>query len=826
VADSAWMQRVEVAVGSLAARSHRRPLVAIALALVVTAVAAYSARGLSLNADLIDLLPRSFQSVQDIDKLKARFGGIGYVVVVGMNGEREKLEQFARDMAPELSKLPNIRFVEFERSAQFFEERGLYYLDLPDLKLVHQRIEDRISWERMQRNPLFIQLDEEPAPSLDFADIEAKYTGNSSRRLAGDGQSYYVDEENKLVVLLLKPRGSSADLGTSRKLVDEVEGFLAKQDLSKYGKDFTWALTGTFKKKLDQQKQIQADLGVASTLAFVLVLLYLAFHFRGVLAVAFALVPTMLGLAWTYGFVGALYGQVNLLTGFLAAILGGLGVEHAIHLLGRYEGARAEGQNSEDATRDTFNHTGGAALISATVAALTFASLAISEFRAFREFGVIAAFGMLAVVLAYLIVLPALIGLATRFGWRPKAARAVTGADSLLARWLPRFFRQVAMISGVIMLLLTVNTGSVRFNYDFAALEDASLPSFRLDHKVNRILGYSQTPVVVLTDTPANERVVVNELLRRKKELGERSTVDFVAAQDDLVPQEQVEKKQVLEEMDKTLARFDPADFEGDQRVALERAKTMVKASPFTRADLPETVRRQFQGIGEIESGFVLVFPGISLADGAKVREFAKEVRSIQLPGGDTLSAAGEAMILADILEMVTREAQPILWAAFLSVIAALWLTLGSIRTALVCLVPTVASILMLVGVMPLVEMPFNYLNIIMIPVLIGVTVDAGVHLVSRLSEAAGERDFARIFGETGRAICGGLLTSAVGFGALLIAEHPGLNSLGQLANLGFATNLVTMLIAFPALLLFIEVRLRRRFTAEALAAASREKAS
>ena len=48
--------------------------------------------------------------------------------------------------------------------------------------------------------------------------------------------------------------------------------------MKKYGKDFHWALTGTFKKKLDQQAQIQNDLGVSSTIALVLVLLYLAFH--------------------------------------------------------------------------------------------------------------------------------------------------------------------------------------------------------------------------------------------------------------------------------------------------------------------------------------------------------------------------------------------------------------------------------------------------------------------------------------------------------------------------------------------------------------------
>ena len=84
-----------------------------------------------------------------------------------------------------------------------------------------------------------------------------------------------------------------------------------------------------------------------------------------------------------------------------------------------------------------------------------------------------------------------------------------------------------------------------------------------------------------------------------------------------------------------------------------------------------------------------------------------------------------------------------------------------------------------------------------------GTTVDAGVHLISRFGESSGtEEDFSAVYAETGRAICGGLITSAVGFGAMIIADHPGLASLGKLTILGFALNLVVMLLAFPALLI------------------------
>ncbi|HET9451167.1 MAG TPA: MMPL family transporter, partial [Aggregicoccus sp.] len=593
------------------------------------------------------------------------------------------------------------------------------------------------------------------------------------------------------------------------------EEFLAKQDLSSYGPGFSTAITGTYKKKVDQQKEITGDLARASTIALFLLLAYLVFHFRSALAVAFTLLPVAAGLSWTYGFVGAVYGQVNLLTGFLGAILGGLGVEHGIHLYGRYGVLRNQGLTPEAAAREAFQHTGFSALVSALVAALTFLSLAISEFRAFREFGVIASVGMMVSVAAYVLILPALLGLATRLGWRPRISHATEGANSEIARWLPRRYKAVTAVVGVAVVGLAVAGSGVRFNYDFSALDDVTLQSVKLDKKIDPILGYSQTPVIVLTDTPQQEREVVATLQRRKAAQGKQSAIDFVAALEDLVPQQQQEKQRILEEMHASLKKVSPGSLKPEVRESFDLAMKATQAQPFTRADLPESVRRQFEGNGEEQSGFVLVFARVSLSDGAGVRRFAREVREIDLSDGSRISAAGEAFVLADILEMVTTEAPQVLLAALLSVVLAMWLAMGRLQTALFCLMPTLLSIVGLVGLMALLDVPFNYLNIVVIPVLIGTTVDAGVHLVSRLTDEHNQH-FPQVYGETGRAIVGGLLTSAVGFGALILAHHPGLNSVGELAVLGFAVNLLIILLGFPAFLLLMQSRKKEAPVAEA----------
>ena len=787
-------------------RNYRHPWWALAGALVLSVLGAFFARGLSLDANLVSLLPRSFQSVQDVKELEQRFGGMGWVVVVGEGAEPEALRRFADELAPRLEALPGIRFVEVKRPGAFFEERALYFLSLEDLNEVERRLSARLQWEKERANPLFVSLVDEPAPSVDFSDLEAKYGAGNMRRMSSQ-EDYYLDPKSRRVVLMAKPEGTSADLDFSRRVITEVEQLLASQDMAAYGPEFKTAITGTFQKKLDQQKQIGRDIAVSSMVAGALLLIFLLLHFRSALAVGLVLAPVAMGLTWTYGLVGLGYGRVNLLTGFLGAILGGLGIEHGIHLLGRYLHLRGESWKPSEAARETFTHTGSAAIISALVAALTFLLLGTSQFRAFREFGVIAGVGMLMLVGAYVVVMPAILGLACRLGWKPPPA-ATAHMNAPLGRLLVRWRRPLTAVAALVVAVLVVDVRRVRFDYDFNSLEDPQLPSFVLDREVNRILGYSQTPVVVLTNNPDEERVVVEELRARKERLGERSTVDFVASLASMVPEEQAAKQQVLGRLQGLLEDVPEERLEPAQRERLTQLRQQVRAPPFTREELPVSVRRQFQGT-QGQSGFVLVYPRVSLSDGEAIRAMANEVRGVTLPGGGRISAAGEPMVLADILAMVTREAPIILIGAVVAVLLAMWVTLGSIRLALLCLTPTVVSLLALVGLMPLLDIKFNYLNILVIPVLIGTTVDAGVHLLTRL--VAHDSEFVPVYSETGRAICGGLLTSAMGFGALFLADHPGLNSVGALANLGFGVNLLVMVVAFPALLLLLSERKRHR---------------
>ena len=232
---------------------------------------------------------------------------------------------------------------------------------------------------------------------------------------------------------------------------------------------------------------------------------------------------------------------------------------------------------------------------------------------------------MLIVVVAYIAVFPSIIGLAARFGWRIAARDAVAGKRSSIAALLPRHTGLVAATVGGLLVLLALRVPWSRFNYDLGALEDSDLPSFQLDRKVNKLLGYSQTPVVIFTDSSEDERALVAQITDRKKALGEASTVDFAAALDDLVPPQQSEKQKVLARIKKTLDRVDREGLDEQTRRRFDDLVKMVRAEPFTRDD-PQDHPAPVRGVGRT-GRFRPHLPGHQPERRGKVQALAEEVR-------------------------------------------------------------------------------------------------------------------------------------------------------------------------------------------------------
>ena len=113
---------------------------------------------------------------------------------------------------------------------------------------------------------------------------------------------------------------------------------------------------------------------------------------------------------------------------------------------------------------------------------------------------------------------------------------------------------------------------------------------------------------------------------------------------------------------------------------------------------------------------------------------------------------------------------------------------------------PLLLSSVLTAATMVLLDISFNFGNIIVIPLLLGIGVDSGIHLVHR-SEQLRALGGELMDSTTARAVFYSALTTTVSFGSLAFSSHRGMASLGVVLSIGMVLTVVSNLVVLPALL-------------------------
>ena len=116
----------------------------------------------------------------------------------------------------------------------------------------------------------------------------------------------------------------------------------------------------------------------------------------------------------------------------------------------------------------------------------------------------------------------------------------------------------------------------------------------------------------------------------------------------------------------------------------------------------------------------------------------------------------------------------------------------------MLALVPVAIGSLWLGGLMGWLGVPLNPANIMTLPLVIGIGVTNGIHILNRFAEEQTPSILAR---STGKAVLVSGLTAMAGFGSLILAQHRGIHSLGCVMTTGLATCMIAGLTFLPALL-------------------------
>ncbi len=619
-------------------------------------------------------------------------------------------------------------------------------------------------------------------------------------------------------------------------------------------------ITGDVALSHENLVEVQNTVGAATLVSFLLVgvTLFVGLGRSGRLVLA-SLATLLTGLIWTTGFAIAFVGSLNLISVTFAVLFIGLGIDYSIQFCLRYRELMESGFTREKGIVTTARGVGRSLLVSCITIAIGFYSFVPTAYAGVGELGLISGTGMLVSFFANLTLLPALLTLFSVRGGKS----GQWGVGKRLAS-LPYAHSRPIMIAALVLGLgAALVSIKVYFDYNPLNLYDRKSEAITT---IKELFKDPESPpwtasILVRSRERANE---VAEQLRKLREVKMAVTLtDFVA-------ENQQEKLGIISD----IALFMPSSLKdvrmrhlnyGEQlkaldgfEKALERSlrSSPATASPYARR-LYESIRR-FRSVledpargekafGALEEGLlsslpdllhslevslqasafsasdlpaelttqylskdgryrVQVFPSEDIMDRNALERFVRAVRTVAPDATDTpitVFESGKAVVSS------FRQATI---SALVVITLYLLIELRSLLLTALVLMPLALAMFLTGAFSVILDVPLNFANVIIVPLLLGVGVHNGIIFTLRYqNEPPPDRNMLKT--STARAVLLSTLTMIVSTSSLSFSAHRGIASMGLLLTVCLCFLLISTLVLLPVLLEFSGRRSRMERT-------------
>ncbi len=842
-----------------------RPRLVAAAALALSAFAAWFAAGnLGVNTDTANMIAPTIPWRQHYNEYRDAFPlrDRNLLIVIDAPAAAQA-DEVAGAMLRELRAQPErFRAPLLAGEGEFFDRNGLLYLGTAELA----ELTDRLAAAQPLLGLLEERLDGTAVLDVARRTLTAE-AGNSVElasfyeelartiRAAGDGEVSPLAWNRVIVgappraplervrrIVAVQPAVDFGRMQPAAAAIADLRAIAERHQMN----GVTVRLTGTVAMEHEELLSVSrgAGLGALATLIVVALVLYAALRSWRLLVAS--LVTLVAGLALTAAFAAVAVGQLNLLSIAFVVLNVGLGSDYVIHVLLRYRELTAAGQVKRDALVETVRGVGSSLVLCAVTTAAGFYSFIPTTFSGVSELGLIAGTGVFFGLFVSVTLLPALVA-----WWdEPQATgRATTWLDPRLFAPLARRPRLVLGGAAVALVAALAVLPRVTFDSNPIHLRD---PRSESVSTLLELAADGDAPLLNLVAV-APDRATARgwaDALRALPQVRSASTPDA------LVPAEQAEKLALLEDLellmgtdfarlarapaysqalaaalaeleaasataatatdvhaaavelrarlaggtaayrDATLRRLDES-LTADLPRELARLAGAFAAEAFDRDDLPEALAARWLASGGRE--LVEIAPVEDVSDNAAARRFIAAVHAV-VP-----TATGLPVVYQEASATVVDAFERALTYAFIMVAVIIWLVLRNMKEVLLVIAPIALASVLTAALTVVVGMPFNYANIIALPLLVGIGVDNGIHVVHRMRSEGAARLFET---STMRAVLASALTTVASFGNLAFSSHAGTASMGILLALGLAASMTATLIVLPA---WLELRSAQR---------------
>jgi len=597
-------------------------------------------------------------------------------------------------------------------------------------------------------------------------------------------------------------------------------------------------LTGLPVMENDEMRSSQNAMNWATWLSVLGVALLYIYFFRELRHPILAIIALFVGIGWSMAYITLCVGHLNILSMAFAVILIGLGIDFGIHYTSRYLTCRAEGNDTKTALIRTGKEIGPGILTGALTTAAAFFMAGVTEFTGIAELGIIAGGGVLCCCAAALTVLPILIYMVDKK--RPQE-KFKTPRDPVFFHMNPKL---VALLSLLVIGGIACGLPKLYYDYNLLNLQPKGLESVALEMRLieeskqscwfaismsanedvlrDRIEKFSALPSVdhveqlvtlipnenplvrqihdVLTKTPADvhqRSVLTKEDARKLYQCLETARLCLTGKAEFLPYYERIEalQKQLLRmrltEYFARMTQYQEA-LARDLLAKLNKLEKMSSPEPPTLSDLPKPYVERMRA----EDGTFLlkIYAKGDLWDMENLETFVQEVRSV-----DPKVTGNPLQTYECSLQMKKGYQDAAIYALGI-VFLLLLLDLRSLVDTFFAMLPVELGIVSTFGIMGYFNIPLNAANLIVLPLILGIGIDDGVHIMHDFHKFYRGGVY-RISSSTSMSVILTSLTTILSFGTLMLADHRGLQSLGMVLAIGTTCCWLASLLVLPAML-------------------------
>jgi uncharacterized protein len=546
----------------------------------------------------------------------------------------------------------------------------------------------------------------------------------------------------------------------------------------------------------DQRKTIMA-ISKLTPLSLILVLILLRLVEPRIIRLVTLAVPMILSFVTTLGLTGLILGEINFVEAFFGMMIFGLGVDFGLHLLVRM---REEYQNEtsfEEALRKTILGVGPAIIAGAITTTGAFLLIGLAEDPTARHLGVSAGIGLLTCLILMFTLLPALwIVLVQKEEKIEKLSEFQVPIIPQLAKsavdhpkkWIFGF------VCAVCISMLGIS--NFHFEYNLEKLFNRDVPATSVGDRIYEKIDSNTTPWIFLSDSIEDARQINKKLKEEEIFTQSMGVADLFPTPFDIRHKKLLEAKDSLWVQRQKLQAFSigPAYLSVPARRALPIILSLEQAiekGPPTIDDLPIELKQQL--ISKSGKWVTYAYGG---ADDLNAKKFRKERLAAEAIQPE---AAGIGNFVELAMDFNRPWIVPTTFGVLCFVALVLTIDLRAFRWIILALAPVVCSVLIAFGVMCWMNIGFSILLVLVVPLLLGLGVDDGLHVVHRMREDPSlPPDVATT--SVSRAIVMTTLTTCTSFGVLIFANHPGMESMAIALLCGLPLCLLCSVTLIPAL--------------------------